>query len=323
MSENTGWTIGIDIGGTFVKYGLVKGGRVAGERSFSTSRFSSPRQLQDRLVLAARELIGGHRGVAGVGIGIPGLVKYPEGIVKTCVNIPGWKNVPLRRLLQKRLHVPVQVENDVNVMTLAEWRYGAGRGADDLLCMTLGTGVGGGLVLNGRFYRGWGGTAGEVGHMPLQMDGIRCACGGRGCLERYVGNREIIAWVRQQIRQGRQSILIRLTGGRPSGITPEIIDAACAKGDRLARETWERVGTHIGTTLAGVVNLLSPEKIVIGGGISKAGKWLFEPIRRTVRERVMRGVQPVSIVPALLGGSAGIIGAGLLIREWLDSQRNA
>lgn len=309
-------TIGIDIGGTLIKMGLVRGTRVLSRQTLSTMQFTSPKALQNGLVDSVRAFRRNATGVvAGVGIGVPGLVRYPAGVVRTCANIPGWKDVPLKALLQKRLHFPVQVDNDVNVMTLAEWRYGAGRGVRDLVCMTLGTGVGGGLVLDGCLYRGSGGAAGEIGHMPLGEEGRRCSCGGRACLERQVGNREILQWVRQQLKSGVKSRMRTWVGNRLNLLTPELIDRAAALGDPLAQQTWERVGQKVGIVLAGVVNLLNPERIVVGGGISKAGRWLFKPMRESVRQRTMAGIPHVPIVPARLGSDAGLIGAALLAIE--------
>ncbi|MBI3616512.1 MAG: ROK family protein [Candidatus Omnitrophica bacterium] len=311
MRERVG--IGIDVGGTNVKFGLVQGRRVLFQSSFPTAGSLTPKALDQAMVNAVHLLIRRSKEpVAGVGVGIPGLVKVPQGIVLSCANLVNWKNVPLKGNLKRRLRLPVEVENDVNAMTLAEWKFGAGQGVSNLVCLTLGTGVGGGLIINGRLYRGWNGSAGEVGHMPLGEKGSPCSCGGIACLERTVGNREILAWVRRRLRAGEKSRILELAGGNPAKIIPPMIDEACRLGDRLARETWSRVGTQIGLVLTGVVNLLNPERIVIGGGISKAGRWLFEPMRRTVRERAMRGPGKVSIVPAQLGSSAGLIGAALV-----------
>lgn len=309
--------VGVDVGGTSVKLGLVRDARILAKASFPTRRHGrSPRSLEDALVAAVRALQKeAPGGVAAVGVGIPGLVEYPQGIVDSCVNLRGWKRIPLRAHLQRRLGVPVRVDNDVNVMTLAEWRHGAGRGARNLLCMTLGTGVGGGLVLNGSLYRSRSGPSGEIGHLPLGEEGPPCFCGGKACLERYVGNREVVREVRRRIAGGERSRIAGLVDGRMSRITPEVIDRACELGDPLARATWRRAGERIGLILVDAVNLLRPDRIVIGGGLSKAGKWLFEPIRATVRRRAMRGLGRVPIVPARMGPSAGIVGAALLTEE--------
>ncbi len=308
--------VGVDIGGTFIKLGLVRGKRVLVREKLSTAAFMSPKELQDGIVDAVHLLVRRSKArIEGVGVGIPGLVRFPSGVVRSCVNIPGWKDVPLRDLLKKRLHVEVQVENDVNVMALAEWVYGAGRGVSNLVCLTLGTGVGGGLVLDGRLYRGMSGSAGEIGHMPLNETGPSCPCGGRACLERYVGNSEIVDWVLKRLEKKKRGKITALLNGRLEKLTPEVIDRAARMGDTLALDAWKQAGGHIGVMLASVVNLLNPEKIVIGGGISNAGDLLFEPIRDTFRKRAMRGSRDVPIVPAELGSSAGLIGAALLVHH--------
>ena len=307
----------VDIGGTGVKLGLVQGRRVLARRSFPTSSISSgPKALEEGIVSAVRSLRASSFGrVRALGVGVPGLVLYPAGIVQTCANVKGWKNVPLQARLRRRLGMPVRVDNDVHATTLAEWRFGAGRGARNLVCLTLGTGVGGGFILNGALYRSRLGPSAEIGHVAVGEEGPACACGGTGCLERYVGNKDLLRILRRKLRAGKKSRIARLAGGRLDRITPEIVDRACELGDPLAIETWEEAGRKIGLVLSKVVTLLSPDRIVIGGGISRAGRWLFDPIRRTLKERAMRPLGNIPVAPAQLGMSAGVIGAALLAEE--------
>ena len=309
--------IGIDIGGTFIKYGLIQGNRILVQKSIPTPFLSHPKILQETVEkIVWPLLVQDKRKIRGIGIGIPGLVRFPQGVVRSVVNLKGnWREVPLKAILERRLHLPIWIDNDVNCMTLAEWKCGAGKRVKNLVCLTLGTGVGGGLILEGNLYRGLNGSAGEIGHIPLKENGPHCPCGGRGCLERYVGNRDILRWVKRRLRGGTPSRMMQLVQRDLSRLSPEIIDKACALEDPLALQTWKRVGVALGIVLAGVVNLLSPERIVIGGGISKAGKWLFEPLRQTIRCRSMKGLGNLPVVPASLGSSAGILGAALLVRE--------
>lgn len=317
MKSSSAIRVGVDVGGTSVKLGLVRGARILAQESFLTLPYAaSPKRLETALVDAVRGICRRHGAKPrSVGVGIPGLVEYPRGIVDSCVNLRGWRRVPLRANLRRRLGLPVRVDNDVNAMTLAEWKHGAGRGALNLLCVTLGTGVGGGLVINGALYRSRKGPSGEIGHLPLGEEGPACFCGGTACLERYVGNREIVAEVRRRIRAGERSKISGLVEGRLERIRPEVIDRACGMGDPLARETWRRAGERIGLVLVDAVNLLNPDRIVIGGGLAKAGRWLFGPIRETLGRRAMRGIGRVPVVPAQLGPVAGIIGASLLPLE--------
>ena len=309
--------IGVDIGGTDVKLGIVRGRQVLARRSFPTAALSSgPKALEEGILSAVRSLRGSFSGeVESLGVGVPGLVLYPQGIVQSCANVKGWKNLPLQQRLRRRLGIRVRVDNDVHAMALAEWRYGAGRGARNLVCVTLGTGVGGGFILQGRLYRSRLGPSAEIGHVAVGETGPACSCGGSACLERYVGNKDVIRILRRKLRAGRKSRILRLVDGRLDRITPETVDRACEMGDRLAIETWEEAGQKIGLVLAKVATLLSPDRIVIGGGLARAGHWLFDPIRKTLRERAMHPLGRIPVVPAQLGISAGLIGAALLAQE--------
>lgn len=305
--------LGIDVGGTLVKLGIVRGRKILLQEEMATAPFSSsPARLEAGLAQAAVRIMGRFPGkVAAVGVGIPGMVLQP-GIVQSCANLPGWHRVPLQARLRRRLRMPVRVENDVNGMALAEHTYGAGRGVPNLLCVTLGTGVGGGLILGGALFRNRFGSAGELGHMPAAKKGPRCSCGGFACLERYVGNREILASVRSRLKKGAKSRILRLVDGDLDRITPATLDRACELGDPFARRVWEEAGERIGFVLAGVVTLVGPDRVVIGGGIARAGRWLFDPIRRTVRARAITALKQVPILPAQLGPSSGLVGAALL-----------
>ena len=309
--------IGVDIGGTQVKLGVVRGREVLARRSFPTSSISSgPRALEEGILSEVRSMRSSFRGTVGaVGVGVPGLVLYPQGIVQSCANVKGWKRIPLQARLRRRLGLPVRVDNDVHAMTLAEWRFGAGRGARNLVCVTLGTGVGGGFILNGELYRSRLGPSAEIGHVAVGETGPACSCGGTGCLERYVGNRDVLRILKAKLRAGRKSRITRLVNGRLDRIGPETVDRACELGDSLAIETWQEAGEKIGLVLSKVATLLSPDRIVIGGGLAKAGRWLFDPIRATLRERAMHPLGRIPVVPARLGMSAGLIGAALLAEE--------
>lgn len=291
------FAIGIDLGGTYTKLALVgSNGKVFQRSRLSTTAYGTKEKLLKAIVSEIGKILARarlpKRRLAGVGIGVPGLVDFKRGLVYDLTNVPGWKNTPLKSLLERKLGVPVLADNDVNLMALGECRFGAGRGAKYAVCVTLGTGVGGGIIIDGKIYRGPSFSAGEVGHMPLKEEGLACGCGSYGCLERYAGNRYI---------------------SDEFGSTPETMSAAARKGDRTAIEAWERIGKRVGTTLAGVVNLLNPEKIIIGGGLAGAGEFLFGPIRRTIKRRAMPVPRSaVRIVRARLGNDAGMIGAAAL-----------
>jgi glucokinase len=313
------YLIGVDIGGTNIKLALVdKKARLIGKRTFSTTSFRGKGALIDGIVRKIEDLISGQglkkRDIIGVGIGAPGAVDIRTGTVHYFVNIPDWREVPLGDILKKRLGVPVFVDNDVNVMALGEVYFGAGKGAINMLCITLGTGVGGGLILDGKLYRGSSFAAGEFGHMPINIDGPKCKCGSWACVETYVGNSYIVKDAVYRIRNGQKTLITKLVKGDLSKITPEIISEADRRGDKFAKKIWMDVGEKIGIGLAGVVNLLNVEKIVIGGGVAEAGKILFDSIKKAIDERAMKlPAKTVKIVKAKLGYDAGLIGAATLV----------
>jgi glucokinase len=246
--------------------------------------------------------------IAGIGIGAPGLIDSENGIVHCLTNIPGFEDVNIRRLLGQKTGIRVYVDNDVNLMALAEATFGAARGAKNVFCITLGTGVGGGIIINGGIYRGSTQSAGEIGHVPIGFGGPRCNCGRRGCLEAYVGNSYVIKRVAQRLKAGQRSAL----EGR---ITPERITQAAKAGDRFAIQIWKEVAEYLAAGLVFVINVLNPDVIVIGGGMAEAGGFLFEPLIKKVRKDAMYvPVEGVKILKARLGNDAGIIGAAILVR---------
>ena len=298
------YAIGIDIGGTSAKLALVRGdARIIARASVPCDPRAHWRGLLSEMAAAATGLAKGRR-ILGVGIGCAGCIDVAGGIVQFSPNLPRWKNVPLRAFMSDRLGLPCVVDNDVNMMALGELRYGAARGARNACCITIGTGVGGGVIIGGTIYRGTSMTAGEVGHVPVVPEGIRCACGSRGCVERYIGKEGIIRLARTTMR-GRRSIL---AGKGP--LTPFAIERAARKGDVAAGLAWERAGYYLGLLLAGLVNTLNPDVIVVGGGIANAGDLILTPARNILRERAL-GIpaRHVRVVRSALGEDAGAIGA--------------
>lgn len=318
--------IAVDLGGTSAKVALAaRPARLLLPAVFPTGRRlpvrTFVRRVRDHVVVLRQEARRRHGVLVGVGIGVPGLIEPRRGVVHYLVNIPGWRQVPLKRLVERATGLPAVVDNDVNMMTWGESCWGAGRGARSLLCVALGTGVGGGLVLDGRLYHGWTGAAGEIGHMPLGWDGPRCPCGGRACLERSVGTQAVVSLARRKLLAARRGVLWRLVGGDVRRVTPPRIDQAAYRGDPLARAIWREVGQHLGLALAAVVNLLNPERIVIGGGLAQAGRLLFPAVRATVRARAMRGPSAVAIVPSRWGPQAGLIGAAAMVLHPVEGVR--
>ncbi len=308
---------GVDFGGTNLKIGLVTPeGRVVATDVLPSKQVASPKGFVEAVAASVSRLARAE-GVApsqlrGVGVGAPGPVDAQRGIVRSTVNVRGWRDVPLAGLLSRKLKCRCVVENDAKVFTLGEWRFGAGRGAQHLIGMTLGTGIGGGLILGGALYRGSVGAAGEIGHMVIAPDGPRCGCGTRGCLEAHAGTRHILRLGHAAMRRSEDlRRRVRQAGGR---LTPRIIGQAGRKGDAASRDVWREVGRWLGIGIGNLVNLFNPECVVIGGGV--ANNWsLFSPVmQRTVREQAMDVPRrAVKIVRGRLGNHAGIVGAAVLV----------
>lgn len=310
--------IGVDIGGTSVKLGLVSpGGKVLARDSFFTKAAGGRkvflRLLTARIAALRREAGKRNFKVAGVGIGAPGPINVERGFVYFFPNIPGWKNTPLRALLERKLGLPVSVDNDANVMALAEFRFGAGRGAKNIIALTLGTGVGGGLIIGGKLYHGPKYSAAEIGHLVINENGPRCACGSRGCIETYVGNGYFIREIKRRLGKGEKSILKKWSVGQGRELTPLLAAQAAKRGDALSKRMWKETGERLGTALAGLVNILNPERIVLGGGIAQNGL-LFGPVKAALgRKAFPIAARSVKVMPAKLGVDAGLVGAAALI----------
>jgi len=300
------YVVGVDVGGTNIKLGVVgPSGQIIVRNSFATKPFASSRikliSALAREIEASIKAAGlNKKQIAGVGIGLPGLIDFEKGVVRFLPNIPGWQNVHLKLILQKKVHLPVFVDNDVKIITLAESKFGAGRGVKNLICMTLGTGVGAGLILNGQLYRGEDNAAGELGHMPLNEHGPKCNCGGIGCFEAYVGNRPLFALASRVMRT--------------PNMTTQIMFALAKKGNKKALLFWKMAAERIGNGLVGIVNLLNPRLIIIGGGVSNNEEFLFKTIADTIRRRAMslQG-SAFKIKRAKFKDDAGIIGAYVLV----------
>ena len=316
--------LGVDFGGTRIKIAMVDlEGRIRCRTGLDLRKTWSWKKLLEVLSETVEALLAASaipkRAVLGLGMGLPGLVDFEKGSVHHLVNVRGWKNVPAASLLRKRLKLPVFIDNDVNLMALGEATYGAARGFSYVICLTLGTGVGGGMIFKGQLYRGATLSAGEVGHIPVSQNGPRCACGSRGCLETYVGNRAISDRARERIRAGEKSLVQHWVGRRLRQVTPEMLSQAARRGDRLSLSIWKEVGEWIGIGLTGLVNVYNPDRIVIGGGVAEAGEILFRQIRKTLKERAMTfPMKSLQVVKAKLGNDAGVIGASVLVRRSLE-----
>lgn len=292
--------LGIDWGGTYIKAGIVSArGQILASTVFNSQ------QLKEKTVFIekVRDLLAFYRKYkpCGVGIGVPGIINVKQGFIYYLPNISGWKNYPLKQILEKKLKLPIAVENDANLFGLAEARLGAARGFKNALCFTLGTGLGSAVIIDGKLLKSRT-SACELAHVPLSLDGMACGCGGRGCIETFVGNRYLLAKYHKLSKNNSLDSV-------------KAIYQLAMKKDRLALKVWQDFSLALGSFLGGMVNIFNPEVIVFGGGVSKAFK-IFGPM-------VKRAIQKQAMPPNFLGlklktaklKNPGLVGAALLVKE--------
>ncbi|MGD8737123.1 MAG: ROK family protein [Anaerolineae bacterium] len=316
----TPYVIGIDVGGTKILAAVVNGsGEIAAQAKQKTRAKEGPEAVLERIAATARQAVDkaniGWDRVAGVGIGAPGPVDPDSGIVFQPPNLAGWDQVALGPQLSQSLGVPVCLENDVNLGTLGEFSLGAGRGTKDMVGVFVGTGVGGGLILDGKLRSGFRHAAGEVGHMIVLADGPLCGCGKRGCLESVASRTAIVRDIRGGLAVGRESLIPKLTKDGKRRLTSGVLAKAYRRGDPLVREVFSRAQWYLGLLTASIVNLIDPEMVVFGGGVVEALEDEFlAPVRVTARQYYIqqRHADRVRIVPATLGDYAGVLGAAVM-----------
>jgi glucokinase len=309
--------IGVDIGGTKVAAGVVDDdGRV-----IDTERRPTPGHdvaETERVIADVVGVLGERHEIVAVGIGAAGWIANDRATVLFSPHL-AWRNEPLREALADRIGSPVTVENDANAAAWAEYRYGAAQGARVVVCVTLGTGIGGGLVVSGVLYRGAFGVGCEYGHMTVVPDGRRCACGNRGCWEMYASGSALARDARELADVSPVSAhrLLELAGGDPDGLTGQLVTQAAREGDPAAVEIYTTMGQWLGRGLANLAAVIDPVVFVIGGGVSEAGDLLIVPARETFRRSLTgRGFRPVAGVKlAELGPNAGLVGAADLARR--------
>jgi glucokinase len=324
MQDNR-FYIGIDIGGTNIKAALVNTdtGEITSTRSTPTHAREGHNSVILQMAVLVEEIIRisnlSKDKIGAVGLGLPGSLDLNKGTTVFLPNLPGnWRDVPVRDQLSEQIDLPVSLINDARAMTLGEWKFGAGRGCDTA-CYTLGTGIGGGLVINGRLHLGPTGAAGELGHISVDINGPQCGCGNRGCIEAFASGPAISAMGMKAVVQGRNTAIADLAGRDLNRITPELICEAAMSGDAVAREIYEFAGMIIGAGIANIVIAVNPRRVVIGGGIAAAGELILDPIRRSMQERVfLTDVHCVEVVPAQLGNNAGLIGAAVWAQQQVE-----
>ncbi|MBV9299213.1 MAG: ROK family protein [Verrucomicrobia bacterium] len=309
---STPTAIGFDMGATSTKTGVVRDGKILLRGNvIETRQDGDTEALIDAFIQEIRRLKEWNPEIEAVGVGVPGIINPVEGVVVNLTNVKGWRDIALRSIIMERTGLSGNLENDAKAMAYAEWKHGAGQSVPNVVCVTLGTAVGGALILNGRLYRGAGWVAGEIGQTSIDYRGVDFVYGNKGALEAYVGHRQISARAKE----------IYAEAGKTLSDEDAHLDRLCKladEGDELADKVWRDIGTKIGVGLSNVIWLLNPDRIVIGGGVAQAGERLFGYIRQTIRTRCEQTFwEKLDLVPATLGNDAGIIGAAALA---LDSE---
>jgi glucokinase len=311
-----GSAIGIDVGGTKINaFRVGRDGTVHDRRTVPTPA-EDPEAAVRSMIDVSRELVTDD--VVAVGAGVAGLIDAVEGVLRFSPNV-SWRDLPVAARLRDALGLPCQLDNDANVAAWGEWRFGAGRGYRHMLLVTLGTGIGGGIVAGRRLFRGAHGFGGEIGHIIVEPGGPLCGCGNRGCWEQVASGHAIGRLGRQAAREHPGSLLAERAGGDPEAVTGVLVTGAARDGDPVAIGVLNEVGRRLGEGIAGLINVLDPQVVVVGGGAVEAGEQLLDPARETCAQAV-EGPEyrpAVPIVAAVLGNDAGAIGAASLALEEL------
>jgi glucokinase len=309
-------TIGIDVGGTKIAGGVVDAeGAVVARRRIATEAMH-PQAVVAGIAKVAQELGAAAPAATGIGIGAAGLIDGANGIVHSAPNI-AWENVPLRAMIQDRVDVPVVIDNDANVAAWGEALHGAGKGYTDQIMVTVGTGVGGGIIIGGQIYHGAHGVGAELGHMIVDAGGWECPCGNKGCLEAVASGNSIGRRARERVSEPEARAVLEAAAGDVNAITGELVGDVAKAGDAWARVILAETGRWLGVGLANFVNIFDPDVLIVGGGAAAGtGELLIGPARDHMRDLVIGHAwrKPPPVLPAGLGYDAGIIGAAAIAR---------
>jgi len=311
--------IGVDLGGTNIKFGVVseKGkvlqkGMLSAQANLGRGAILNniKKAIEESLSFAKQKKIK----IKSIGVGSPGTVNLDTGKIEgSCPNLPQMVNVNLKKWLSRYFEFPIYVDNDANLMALAESKFGAAKGYKDALCLTIGTGIGGGIILDGKLFHGSSFAGAEFGHMTIGYNGLKCSCGGIGCLEMYASAPGMIKDAIKFLRRDKKSIIHKLIERDLDRLTTELIFEAERKGDVLASDIINQACAYLGAGIASAVNLLNPQIVVIGGGVSEGGNNFIQRIKKEVKRRAFpTATKHLKIVKAKLGNNAGFIGAAML-----------
>jgi glucokinase len=316
--------IGIDLGGTNLRAVRIdQHGQVYRHLQERTTASAGPEAIIAQITALVEQTIGDHprENISGVGVGSPGPLNPYTGIVHRSPNLRGWRDVPLCERLHERLHLPVVLNNDGNAATLGEWCFGSGQGCQDFIYIGIGTGLGGGVIVNGQLLMGRKGLGGEIGHMQVAQDGPFCSCGAVGCWESLTSGSALTRFANQALENEVPSLLQKEPSSRP--VTVADIFHAAEQEDGLALDLLRKEGEYLGRGLVSLLHLFSPERIALGGGVAQGLCWFEQPIRQVIRERAMPFYQDIPIQYAQLGDRAGVIGAAALLFKTFSVKHQA
>jgi glucokinase len=307
--------LGIDLGGTKILTSVINpGGEMLSRDHSVTPAARGPEGvIQTILASAERALEGASMGISrisAVGVGAPGLADTEAGILFTSPNLPGWEDVPLRDIIQEKLKKKAFLINDGSAAAVGEHYFGAAKGVNHFIYVTISTGIGGGIVVDGKILNGFKGMAGEIGHMTIADEGPPCQCGNRGCWEALASGTALAKEARKRIETGADTTILGFADGKIENVTAQTVQSAAEKGDPLANQLIRRTAYYFGVGVANLINIFNPEMIVIGGGLSNMGERLFKPAHKVVEERAFnRAHRTVRFVKAALGRNSGVLGA--------------
>lgn len=316
MKEKTKYAVGVDLGGTNIKIGLVtQGGKIINKLSIKTESGKGPQRVVGNVKAGIHDLLNKTQvHIYGIGIGCPGTVDHEKGTVENPPNLKGWGKVNLGRAISMEFEKDVFLENDANAAAIGELIFGNGKKFNSFIMVTLGTGVGGGIIINRKLYHGEFGAAGEIGHITINYKGPKCKCGSYGCIEAYAGNKYLKERVRNELKKHPDSLLLKLIDNDYSLVSPRNIQEAAEKGDEFANFVIDDLGTKLGAAFASLSNILDVSTYIVGGGVAGFGKPLFDSLKKSLTARVMSPLKPrVKILPAKLKNDAGIKGASALV----------
>jgi glucokinase len=326
MGKNQGpLALGIDLGGTKILTAVAdpRGEMRSRDHSITPAAKGTDAVIQAILQSAARALqqagISASE-LSAIGVGAPGLSNPQTGVLYTSPNLPGWRDVPLRDIIEEKFSKKSFLINDANAAAVGELSFGAGKGARDLIYITISTGIGGGLIIDGRIYTGPAGTAGELGHMTIDDEGPSCNCGNIGCWETLASGTALAREARRRITEGAETTILDHAGGDVEKVTAETVHKAAVRGDSLASELIARTSYYVGVGLANLINIFNPELIVIGGGLSNMGDMLLEPAFREAKQRAFKqSYWAVRFARAELGRNSGVLGAAAFAFQQMKS----